>query len=1160
MRLKQIKLAGFKSFVDPTTVPFPGEMTAVLGPNGCGKSNIIDAVRWVLGESSAKNLRGDAMTDVIFNGSSARKPVSQASVELVFDNTSGRVGGEFARFNEIAVRRVVNRDAQSTYYLNGSKCRRRDITDLFLGTGLGPRSYAIIEQGMISRLIESKPQELRVFIEEAAGISRYKERRRETENRLKSTRENLERLEDVRQELGKQLDKLKRQAAAARRYKELKAQERSLKAELAALRWLAKHHELEHFDAQLSQRSVALEALNAELSEVASGRISLQTMLDQHRHEQEGIQHQLYEASNQITRLEQQIQNRRQRQRQIDDEQALLQQELIEVRAQGLSEQHQLQEVEQRIEQLALELETVEAAQYELQAQQELLIEQVEETRQRWQQLSDTVQQQQRQIELDSQRLQHQQSTQQREQQRYQALQQQLQADENSGDLDERIAQLHGQLDELNYALEQATLTVAAQQRQQQQAQIALEQRRAEREQAQLEQAGLSAQQQALATQLAQRHAQLSVAAGSADLGPKLAESIRVEPGFERVVEWLLADALPAQLVSALHQQPADQLCDAAVSLISNEADAQDSGAKLQTLGAKVQAPAAIVRYLNRFRVAESLHDALNQRAALAADEEWIVAEGIRVGRDWMLYPPASQTLDLLEQQHQLDTLNEALAAAEQSLARQHAMFANAQDELEAGRSQLERVERELQQQSLQQRDIQQQLQMLEQTRQHQQQQRARQQAQADELVELLAQLEADVAATEESLYQRETQLEHQQPLLEQSSIEKEQREQQLADLNARLLQTQQQQQQIQLLRTQLQGDIQSRTVSIDTALQTQQRIEQRLARLEQEAQQGELPDAEFSDALEQQLEIRVELEQQLIDKREQINQLEQQLKSGESAITQVERKRDELRAETEQLRVARESAHVKANSLLEQLEPLNVSLKQVLAEMPSHATESEWQTQLEKTSGNIQRLGAINLAAIEEYDSQSERKTYLDDQYQDLSAAIATLEEAIQKIDRETRQRFKTTYEQVNHDLQALFPKVFGGGSAYLELTESNLLDAGVTIMARPPGKKNSTIHLLSGGEKALTALSLVFAIFRLNPAPFCMLDEVDAPLDDANVGRFCNLVKEMSDTVQFIYITHNKVSMEMASHLTGVTMHEPGVSRMVAVDMEQAVALVEA
>ncbi|MGM0524748.1 MAG: chromosome segregation protein SMC [Pseudomonadota bacterium] len=1151
MRLKHIKLVGFKSFVDPTKVPFPDQMTCVVGPNGCGKSNVIDAVRWVLGESSAKNLRGDAMSDVIFNGSASRKPVSQASVELVFDNESGRIQGEYAAFKEISVKRQVTRDGQSNYFLNNSKCRRRDITDLFLGTGLGPRSYAIIEQGMISRLIESKPQELRVFIEEAAGISKYKERRRETESRIKHTRENLERIADVREELGQQLEKLQRQASAAQRYKELKAQERQLKGELYALRWQQLEQKRQQLQTELEQQKTELERWQAEQTGDERGVIERRELAQQLKQTVDDHQQQLFKVSNRVTRLEQSIQHQQQltEQRKLRHQQ--LQQELEELQQQGEEDNQQQQQLEQQQQELEPQAEQLE--------EQLLLVEdQLQDAEEHWQQFQQQqaeyqqqqrhVQQQLQQTELQHQRLQQQLTYLQEQQQ--QLIEQQSELDLAAAKSEQ---QQHQQL------LQQCEDKVAEAEQQQQQHRSQLLQLKQQFEQArqqQLECQRQSQQQQTRLQTLQQllQHQQAELSPVADDwlerqAAQPLREVLKVDPQWQRALEKVLRPWLDSYWLS--QSVTADEVPEG-ISVLW----AQDSGPEpdQNTAAAVVSGRARQWSLLRYCLLADSLEQAPRLLAespqallVLTKEGHWCTAQSLAVDG-------LSDGDSILEIQQQVRELEQQLVPLKSDYDDACKKVTVAEQALEQAENEQQQLQQTLQ---LQQTELAKQQQRHSYSQQHYQQRQQQQQ----KIAEQQQQLEQQQAQAEEQLEQLQQQQDEWQQRLDQLP---EQQPEQQAELEQQLRQVQQQQQQLSSRQQQVQLERQHLQTQRQQLKKLNERHQQRIQALQDELQtvsEQKLTEQQESDReqLQQLLEQRELASEQLQQQREQLAEVENELHELSQGSSALREKIAQIQQQMQSTEIELAKLQERTQAALESLAETRLSLKQLLQEIDEQADEKRWEQQLERVQSQVKRLGAINLAAIDEAETQKQRKDYLDQQYDDLFSALETLEEAIRKIDKETRQRFKTTFEAVNRDLQLLFPKVFGGGSAQLQLTDDDLLETGVAIMAQPPGKKNSTIHLLSGGEKALTALSLVFAIFRLNPAPFCLLDEVDAPLDDANVGRFCRLVNEMSESVQFIYISHNKVAMEMASHLAGVTMQEAGVSRLVAVDVEQAVAMTE-
>ncbi|WP_416308010.1 chromosome segregation protein SMC [Neptunicella sp. SCSIO 80796] len=1153
MRLKKIRLAGFKSFVDPTNIPFPDDMTAIVGPNGCGKSNVIDAVRWVLGESSAKNLRGDAMTDVIFNGSTARKPVSQSSVELVFENASERLQGEYAKYNELSIKRVVTREAISSYFLNGSKCRRRDVTDLFLGTGLGPRSYAIIEQGMISRLIESKPQELRIFIEEAAGISKYKERRRETENRIRHTKDNLERLADVRGELGQQLEKLQRQASAAKRYRDLKAQERELKGQLAALRWIKYSDLIESLESQIEQVENQLQAFIAEQRGSEKGMLSYQDKQQDLKQQLDDLQQQMFKLGNDITRLEQSQIHHKVRSQQIRQELQKLDDDIQEHQQHYQQEMDLLEELQAQLDMLQPDAEVLEQQLEQAVMQLETQEQQFEQQQNNWRQQEQQLQQQQQQQQLLEGKQQSLQSMQARSRERLAELDSEL-----SGLSDNEDNQ---QLSDLEQQVERAE-----QQYQQTKQQLEQDNQQAEIEQTALKTAEnnlleLTGRQQKLEAE----SASLTVLQASGQSDKKLQQwlseqqidhqplwqYLQVQSGWQIAVE----TALQHWLQNSLLEQQCD-LPDIVGSRLLF-ADRLTSAKPAGSLAAKLD-NRTVPEQLCQIQVTDSIE--LANQMVLQAGQSVITREGYWRGADWAILGSQSEHNGMLERAQKLE-LNQQQQA---ELAQQRQVL---------------QQEVEMRQQTVtQQRDAMQLAQSLLQEQyeaagtlrsqflvaeQRQQQTRQRQDRLQSERLRVEQQLQEEqlqqeeIAQQQEELLFRLEELQQHQPDI---SAERERGMQQIQQHRQQVEQIKNRQHQQALQLQGISSQLHSRTEGMNRSQKLVGQMTERQSSLTSELQEMTSPLEDQEIQLQEWLAQRSELESMRSALADELAEVESFLADNQKGQQAVVDKISQLRGQQESLRVECEGHRVRANAVVEQLPEIDMGLKELLENMPEEAEEKQWQERLEKIGQSVVRLGAVNLAAVEEYEIQSVRKAHLDEQHEDLTSALDTLEGAIRKIDKETRSRFKQTFTQVNSDLQVLFPKVFGGGAASLELTDDDLLETGVTIMAQPPGKKNSTIHLLSGGEKALTALSLVFAIFRLNPAPFCLLDEVDAPLDDANVVRFCKLVSEMSKSVQFIYITHNKIAMEMASHLTGVTMAEPGVSRMVAVDVEEAVALAEA
>ncbi|MET0089639.1 MAG: chromosome segregation protein SMC [Candidatus Thiodiazotropha sp.] len=1166
MRLEKIKLAGFKSFVDPTTVPIPSNLVGIVGPNGCGKSNVIDAVRWVMGESSAKMLRGESMADVIFNGSTARKPVGTATIELIFDNSEGRAGGQYAQYNQISVKRQVSRDGQSFYFLNSVKCRRRDITDLFLGTGLGPRSYSIIEQGMISRLIEARPEDLRNFLEEAAGISKYKERRKETETRIRHTRENLERLTDLRDEVAKQLQHLQRQAATAEKYQVLKQEERQTKAELLALRWHALDQDLQQRERHIAELQNNLESALADQrkleAQIETEREHLVEVNDQFNE----VQGRFYRLGAEISGLEQAIQYARDTQRQQ-------QQDLEQVsQAYQESEAHREQD-EARLAELVESLLTVEPQLEQARLEEQQFAEaltQAEQAMQAWQleweQFNQQAAEPAQTAQVERTRINH------LEQQGGQLERRLQRFDEELGRLDDsrllsEITELESEestqkeiLDGMGQQLAETLEAINRQRDTNHQANQRLDQARAELQSNQGRRASLEALQQA--------------AMGDSDKGlaewldraqlknaQRLVQQIQVTPRWQQAVEVVLGFHLQAVCVERLDDLEIliSQLNKGSLSLWEPPSGLNaDSQTTDQDLSTQVQAPWDLQGLLAGVRMAESLADALQRRHGLSADESLITPDGIWVGRNWLrVTRETDQNAGVLAREEELRSLK-------QRLDEQQAQVVELDDQLAIGRETLKQMEQDREQLQTRYNQINRTLSEIrsnlsgKRTRaDHLRQRREQLLQEKQEIAEQISNDQMLMEETRERLHaaleaietlgsRREELVMRRDTLRQGVTSAREQINQQRSGTHQLALQ-------VESMRT-VQGSLRQ---NLERAQGQLRQLSQRRDELQMSLENAEEPLLRQAEQLNEKLEERAQVEKELSAARQGLETVDGQLREQEQQRHQAEQRVQERRDRLNQARLQSQEVTVRRSTLEEQLDEGGLVVEELFRSMPEEANEASWHDKVENLANRIQRLGPINLAAIDEYQEQSERLKYLEEQHTDITSSLETLENAIRKIDRETRTRFKETFDQVNSGIKDLFPRLFGGGHAYLELTGEDLLDTGVTVMARPPGKRNASIHLLSGGEKALTAVALVFSIFQLNPAPFCMLDEVDAPLDDANVGRFCEMVKSMSDQVQFIFITHNKITMEIANQLSGVTMHEPGVSRLVTVDVEEAAQL---
>ena len=1165
MRLSKIKLAGFKSFVDPTSISFPSDRVGVVGPNGCGKSNVIDAVRWVMGESSAKQLRGAQMIDVIFNGSRTRKPIDQASIELVFEDVNVP---QYPQHSEIAVKRQLSRKGQSIYFLNSVRCRRKDITDLFLGTGLGPRSYAIIEQGTISRLIEAKPEELRVFLEEAAGISKYKERRKETEQRMGHTRDNLARLDDVRAELDKQLAKLKRQAKQAEKFQELKKSGELLKAQLQAIRWHTLDTAVQEQQQYIDEQSAVLEKDLSALQNFAAThkqQREAQTIAQSTLNE---AQERFYEIETKISRLEQEIQHINERHEQLQKDLEQLETTRDEAKRTLESDQQQVASLETEISAVANDLQVKEEA--ETLAVQAL--REAEEQLQDWQSTWDEFDQR---AAEPTQRAQIERARKENLEQRLEQNKQRLsRLDEEGKDLDVRALErmltgLETEIAEIKTTLKDGETTLNTHYEAVLKLRDVTQQQATDLHEQQLEVHKLNGrlsslealQEAALGQNDAEKIAWLQ--AQGLHNAPRLAQSLHVEPGWERAVEFVLGERLQALCVeelatlqAALENPPPGELAIFETRKMDN---GENGSVQNSLLVDKVQAPWALTNLLAGVLVAERLNDALQLRTGLAAHESVITPAGIWLGINWLHSQQSANEQDsvLVREQEiknitlRLTNLNNTLEILTTELEQQRALLREHENQREQAQQRVNEINQQLSLLQSQHSAKQARLEHI----------KAQIQRIASERAELTAQIgkdNQDLQATSDKLHaaleemgqladERE-ELTRQRGLCQEMVVQANQTWQGAKDERHKI------EVRLESLRTdfaRLQQGIERLNAQLEQLneqrYELQQSLEKQTAPLE--GLQGELAEHQNK---------RGEAEEALLQVKQTVAHLEAALSDYDGERVRLETRCNELRTDVDKARMECQANEVRRQTLEEQINEMELSMVALLADLPEYADEESWQAQIEAVERKVERIGAVNMAALEEFEEQAERKKYLDEQTDDLNKALNELENAIKTIDREMRTRFKQTLDKVNAFLQTMFPRLFGGGEASLQLTGDDILKSGVTIMARPPGKRNTHIHLLSGGEKALTAIALVFAIFELNPAPFCMLDEVDAPLDDTNVGRFCTLVKAMSEQVQFIIITHNKITMEIAEQLMGVTMQEAGVSRIVTVDIDTAVDMV--
>jgi len=1170
VRLSKIKLSGFKSFVDPTTIEFTSNLTGIVGPNGCGKSNTIDAVRWVMGESSAKHLRGSSMEDVIFNGTSSRKPVGQAYVELVFDNKDASLGGEYSQYSEIAIKRLVTRDGQSKYFLNNSRCRRKDITDIFLGTGLGPRSYAIIEQGMISRLIEAKPEELRVYLEEAAGISKYRSRRRETETRIRHTRENLDRLQDLRDEIAKHLSQLKRQSNAAKRFKDYKQQQRRLEAELLFLQRTEIDKSVQQYEKELAKQGLILEE-NITLLRRTEKNIEEKRQQQQSANDsQNKIQEQFYQLGAEISSLEQSIKHQQESEQHYQQQLQHIEQELF-TNQQHLAEDKQKvqlfeDELADCIEQnLALELELTELQQAYQEAelaqqawQKEWAAQQknIAKPRQKAQVERATMQQLERQIEQTYQRIKKIDNTD--SEQEISILKPQIET------LLESLLVTKNSHQQTTIQLEEGKQNLLDAEEKQKTLQVALNKKRAEHQQLMGRHASLTALQQAglgkdkhKTNHWLEQH-QLSDK-------PRLGELLSIEQTWQTALETVLADQLDAIHIEKLERLLQDDLNNppkhVSLNFVSDDPTPEDSHnnlLSLKQLSHHLTADHKMVSALLKgIYCADDINQAMSYRQQLGSTDSIICKNGIWLGSNWLKMPMGDKHKEGIIHRNQeliqLDKRLQELSTEINNDTTEGDRYLQYIRELQAQQSQLQQQHNEdHRQQSIlenKHHTLQQRIELI-------QSQQSKAEEDSFELHEQLTELqkehelatkERNAAVTElEQLSKNEQNLQAQEQPLKQTLDTKQRK----------LMQCQAQQQEITHRQQSLSQQIEQNQAQISRSVERNSHLVERQEELKMERETAQ-PTEDQQPKLEALIDQRKASETLLQQARTTLQDIEHSLHQLNTKRANTEIDIENHRATLDQQRLQWQESTVRLSTLDEQLAETEYSLIVLEKILMSDATIAIHKKDLEQLQQRIQRLGAINLAAIEEYEQEQERKQLLDEQHDDLTKALDTLESAIKKIDRNTRHLFKETFDKVNTQLQDMFPRLFGGGKAYLEMTDNNLLTTGVMIMAQPPGKKISNIHLMSGGEKALTAAALVFAIFQLNPAPFCMLDEVDAPLDEANVRRFAKLIELMSEHIQFIFITHNKSTMEVAENLVGVTMRELGVSRTVSVNVSDAVAI---
>ncbi|KAF7600557.1 MAG: chromosome segregation protein SMC [Candidatus Dactylopiibacterium carminicum] len=1168
MRLSKLKLAGFKSFVDATTILAPGQLVGIVGPNGCGKSNVIDAVRWVLGESRASALRGESMQDVIFNGSTTRKPVSRASVEMIFDNAEGRAAGQWSQYAEISVKRQVDRNGGSDYFINNVAVRRKDVIDLFLGTGLGPRAYAIIEQGMISRVIEARPEEVRAFLEEAAGITRYKERRRETEGRLADARDNLARVEDIRAELTQQIGRLETQAELARRYKELSSQLSQRQVLLWRYKHTAAQGELTRLAETIAQTQTHVEACNQQVVELDTGITLAREAQHVGNEALNAAQGDLYAINTEISRIEAELRN-------LHDTHARLSQRGQQLLAEETQWRERLGTAEAQHEHWAL---LGEQAQERL----EIALTQVAEAEEglpeadaAWRDALAAQESARRAVAQVEQQLRVEDTRRQSVERALGALTQRRER------LERERAGLHAEDEAVLRTLEAELGELVARAQHDEARLHELQARQAERQAAQ--QDAQQALQQA-GRELTEMRARLDALRGlqaslrdQGDLAGWLAaaglggeapawQALQVEAGWELAVEAVLRERVSAigPLAGTL-ETVLDDPAPATLTLLREGSPGKPGAPPFDAplLEEHVRCQRAdllphLRHWLDGVYAVPSLTPWLAGGQLLPAGVTLVTPAGQLLDAGALtLFAPDARTHGAIERQREIELLEQALMPAE---ARHQAAkdvvdgllaeLRGLQEALAAGRRELQlsqqaRHERQLalvKAQQAQARQVERLAQLATEAAEIQSQE-GLEQAQLEEIAESAARAEA----TQETLGMQAEEAAERCAGAEvrlrtaREMLAAAQRGRHDAELAAR------------------EGNARQEEARRNAALAQAQLEKLAVERERIEGEQGSLDDQALLTSRQTALDLRQGREATLARRREEQEAQARQLREMEAARTQAEQALTPLREQLGELRLAHQAAELGAQQAAERLGELGAELMALDDSVMAEIRETALSREVSRLTREIAEMGAVNLAALAELESARERKGFLDRQFDDLMSAIGTLEDAIRRIDRDTRSQLQETYNTVNRHFGELFPRLFGGGQAQLVLTGEDLLDAGVQIIAQPPGKKNASIHLLSGGEKALTAIALVFAMFQLNPAPFCMLDEVDAPLDDANTERYCRMVQHMSSVTQFIFISHSKITMEMAQQLVGVTMQEQGVSRVVEVDMDEALRLAQ-
>jgi chromosome segregation protein len=1170
LRLTQIKLAGFKSFVDPTHIPVPGQLVGVVGPNGCGKSNIIDAVRWVLGESSARHLRGETMQDVLFNGAGSRQPVNRASVELEFDNSLGRAAGQWSTYAEISVKRVLEREGESSYFINNTHVRRRDVADIFLGTGLGARAYAIIEQGMISRIIEAKPEDLRVFLEEAAGVSKYRDRRRETELRLSDTRENLVRVEDIRQELGKQLEHLQGQAEVAMRYN-------ALQGELATtqnLLWYVRRRDAaaqrERHGREIERITNEVEAETARLRESESRLEELRSRHFAAGDEVHTAQGALYESNAEVARLEQQIQHVRENRQRVESQLAGLTAEQEQGGRESAANESSRADWQQALTSaLAREAELrerLEAARAELPRAEEAF----RASQSRRDGLQRVLAEARQSREVAQTRLEHAARILEQLQARGDRLREE-QGALSLPDSDE-IARVRDAAAEGDRELAERREALARAEGEVPRLEQALRERQTEIEAAAQQVTALESRRDAL-RQIQERIAHSEklqgwLVAHGLDASPRLWQAIEIEAGWEDALEAVLRERLNGLRVADLASTRGwlDEVPPGKVTVFAPPAEcgaAEVAAAGLTPLASLVRCAqpeiaAVLGEWLFHVYVLRDAAEGLARAAELPRGAMLVTRAGhVFTRHSVSFHAPDSELHGVLSRQREIEQLAGEIAAAGDHEGALRAVALQSEASLDERKRMLATQRADIAER--QERQHERELDLLRLTEQAQRVTQRGAQI-SEELAEIGREQERELgqrAAAEDDLARLAGSIEQANAALEQAAAEYQAAEAALGAQREAVGAAERELQTASFQAQSCRGKLDELAQAAARIAETMARVGATVARLAADAAQ--LDEAPWVAQLEQALTVRQGREQALAAARDALELADSELRQTEQERLAVESRVGPLRERINELRLKEQEARLTEEQYAQQLAEAGADEAALAGLLERGQRAGALQQEITRLQGEIAALGAVNLAAVEELKASTERKAYLDAQSQDLTEAMTTLEDAIRRIDRETRERLQHTFDEVNRHFGEMFPSLFGGGTARLELTGEEILDAGVQVFAQPPGKRNSSIHLLSGGEKALTAMSLVFSLFQLNPAPFCLLDEVDAPLDDTNTERFCALVKKMSGSSQFVFISHNKITMEIASQLIGVTMPEAGVSRVVAVDIEEAMKLAD-